>query len=366
MTILQKMNSFILNLIKKDPIKTISTFSLVIGSFFLLIYFFKVNYFPTGVNINDMLLITVLSCFVGIIFVTIVILSLSFPVINYQSSEKLKQFEKILNYRYSKNKKIKKNSISKILINPKILLLYSPLCIFIILSIIFISLQVFFDINLYIVISLPIILSLFITVFLFKLLFKIVYFKNSWSSYFKSKIFYVYLFTIFISIFLMWFSFLISYSILSNSSDLKNDFLLLILYNISFMISFIVVNIISNKISERIIMNLIVFFGFLMITKTLYLIPYFTLKSFNLAQVNISQIVLDKKACQILNPNSNEDFCIERNVKLVWKVGDIYVFDKPLDKDFKSYKRYEVSKSSIISIEEIFTDEKKIEKTKPE
>ena len=56
------------------------------------------------------------------------------------------------------------------------------------------------------------------------------------------------------------------------------NFLLLILYNLSFMTSFIVVNIISNKISERIIMNLIVFFGFLMITKTLYLIPYFKSK----------------------------------------------------------------------------------------
>ncbi|WP_301382507.1 hypothetical protein [Aliarcobacter butzleri] len=365
MTILQKTNEFIFNLIEKDPFKTISAFSLIIGSIFLLIYFFNVNYFPTDININDLLLITILSCFVGIMFISIVILGLSFPVINYQNSKELKRFEKILNYRYSKYEKIKKNSINKILKNPKTLLLYSPLCIFIILSIIFISLQIFFKINPYIVILLPIILSLFISSFIFKLPFKIVYFKNSWSLYFKSKIFYSYLFTIFISIFLMWFSFLLSYSILSNSSDLKSDFLLLILYNISFMLSFIIVNIISNKISERIIMNLIVFFGFLMITKTLYLIPYFTLKSFNLAQVNINQIVIDKKACQMIDPNSNKDYCVIKDVKLVWKVGNMYVFDKSLDKDYESYKRYEIPKSSILSIEEIFTDEKK-RKTKTE
>lgn len=108
MTNLQKINKCILRLIKRDPFKTISIFSLIIGSIFLLIYFFNVNYFPTNVYINDMILITVLSCFVGIIFILIVILSLSFPVIIYQSSKKLKQFEKILIYRYSKNKKIKK------------------------------------------------------------------------------------------------------------------------------------------------------------------------------------------------------------------------------------------------------------------
>ncbi|MFX4268072.1 hypothetical protein ACOL29_10520 [Aliarcobacter butzleri] len=132
------------------------------------------------------------------------------------------------------------------------------------------------------------------------------------------------------------------------------------------MMAFILVNIVEKDFIKRVFTNLFVLFTFLFITGTLHLIPYFILKSFNLAQVSISQIVLDKKACQILNPNSNEDFCIEKNVKLVWKVGNMYVFDKFLDKDYESYKRYEIPKSSIISIEEIFTDEKKERKIKTE
>ncbi|MDN5063607.1 hypothetical protein [Aliarcobacter butzleri] len=128
------------------------------------------------------------------------------------------------------------------------------------------------------------------------------------------------------------------------------------------MLIFILINIIERNFKKRILINLFIFIGFLLITQTIHVIPYFILKSFNLAQVNINQIVIDKKACQILTPNSNKDYCVIEDVKLVWKVGNMYVFDKSLDKDYKSYKRYEIPKSSIISIEEIFIDEKKEEK----
>ncbi len=379
MTILQKINSFILNLIEKDPIKTISSFSLVIGSIFLLMYFSKVSYFPTSISINDVFLISLLSFLVGIFFIFLVILILSYPVIIYQSCKKLEQFEKIVKYKYIQNykkKKRKSNFFYKLANNcikplpiekryiPQTRLLFNPILFFILFSILIIYL-VYSDekyLDGYFAILLSFVFILFITSYTFTKYYKLIFSKLAFLDIFKSTTLYIYISRILISIFFILFSFIITYSIMLNSEVLRNNKFLLISYVVVCMLIFILINIIERNFKKRILINLFIFIGFLLITQTIHVIPYFILKSFNLAQVNINQIVIDKKACQILTPNSNKDYCVIEDVKLVWKVGNMYVFDKSLDKDYKSYKRYEIPKSSIISIEEIFIDEKKEEK----
>ncbi|QNK85924.1 hypothetical protein HOO31_04775 [Aliarcobacter cryaerophilus] len=77
------------------------------------------------------------------------------------------------------------------------------------------------------------------------------------------------------------------------------------------------------------------------------------LKKLNLGQI-YETIVLDKKACQIIDSKSDNDFCTLENIKLVWKFGDTYVFDKQNNPDSKSYIRYEIPKSSIIMTNKVF------------
>ena len=85
------------------------------------------------------------------------------------------------------------------------------------------------------------------------------------------------------------------------------------------------------------------------------------LKTFNLAQVRIDKLSIVKMGCPIDLSSSKEELCTVNDIRLIWKFGNNYVFDKALDENFKSFKRYEIPSNLILSTEQIFI-EKKIDK----
>jgi len=351
---MNEFKQYLIDFIKQNFFKLITTLALILGGFFLLIYFFHVEYFPTNVRLSDMFLILLLSCFVGLFFITLIVFALILPVINYQSSKKLSQFEKRIKDRYLKT--LPKNEIY----NPQLKLLFIPLSVFVIFSIP-ITYFVFSKkeyLNGYIGFLILILITLLAIIFVFRKQFEIAYPQLKLWKMYKSTLLYTYIKQVFFSIFFISFSFIISYPIMTNSRVLKDSEYLLIIGTAVFMLSFIFLNIIEQHFFKRIILNIGILFMFLIVTKTIHIVPYMIVKSFNLGQVKIDQISIDSKGCQIINPKSTDKYCIERNIRLVWKLGNEYVFDKPLDKNNTSFKRYGIPSNSILSTEQYFLEKK--------
>jgi hypothetical protein len=358
----------LLSYIKQNLIKSILSMAYIIGGIFLLIYFWYVKYFPTSIKIEDLLLVSLLSCVVGVLYIVIIILALSFPVINYQYCRKLSQFEKIIKYKYLKHYEAKPKSQSSLRnffdncikslpiqkrYNPQFSLLLLPLFIFVTLSVVYIHLlnNKIIDSNWGSLIF--ILLILIIVIWIFQKQFKIIFPNAKFKIIFKSTVLYTYLTQIIISGCLISISFLISYPIMTNSPELKNESSLLTIYTIVFMMSFIFINIIEQNFFKRVIINILILFVFLFITKTIHVIPSIILKEFNIAQVKVNQISIDSKGCKIINPDSNTSQCIEKDIRLVWNFGGIYVFDKPLDSNFTTFERYEIPQEFILSRQQI-------------
>lgn len=362
----KELQENLLNYIKQNPFKLITGFSLVIGGFFLLIYFWHVEYFPSNIKFEDIFLVLLLSCIVGILFIAIILLTLIFPVINYQSCKKLSLFEKRIKEKYLKSYEVKRKSKSFYSLmltscvqalpiqkrfNPQFQLLLLPLSFAVGL---FACLTYYTPYDILSVLLITMLLTL-ISIFWVSLRnFKRILPNIGPRRMLKSAIFYIYLKKVLFSVLLMPFSFIITFPILVNSPELKNNEILLFLYTIMFMFSFLFLNIIEQNFVKRVTFNPLILLTFLFITKTLYIIPSITLKEFNLAQVTIDKISIDTRGCKIINPDSNSSQCIEKNIKLVWKVGGLYVFDKPLDNNFTTFERYEIPQEFILSRQQTF------------
>jgi len=372
---MNELKQIFMTYLKENPIKGLSGLSFTIGGFFLLIYFFHIEYFPTSISFDTIFLVVLLSCFVGIGFIVFVILALSYPVFLYQQCYKLQQFERILKYKYLKKNQGKKLEKKKLTFfqqinkciksvpksekvkryNPQVQLLLFPISLFIILSV-FIVYLVFSEEKYLSGVIGFLILSfsmIFICLLTFYKSYKVIFKNTSFFKLVQIPLFYTYTSKIMVSLFFTLFSFIIAWPIMENSFVLKESEFLKISYLIIFILGFIVINIIEKDFLKRVLINTSFLFGILIVTKTLHIIPFFALKSFGLGQNILTQVSIDNKGCKIINPDIKDKSCIEKDLKLVWKVGKYYVFDKKIGEDFNSYKRYEIPSSSILSIEKI-------------
>jgi hypothetical protein len=68
---MNEFTQYCMNYIKQNPIKSITSFSLIVGGIFLLIYFFHVGYFPTSMRLDDIFLLLLLCCFKFLFYISI-------------------------------------------------------------------------------------------------------------------------------------------------------------------------------------------------------------------------------------------------------------------------------------------------------
>ncbi|QNK85925.1 hypothetical protein HOO31_04780 [Aliarcobacter cryaerophilus] len=205
LNILEKIFSVILKMIKNNPFKTLPALSFIIGAIIILIYFIKINYFPSNMSINDIIIILSLSCILGLIFIFMITIILASPVFFYDLSEDLKKFEETIN-----NKELseieRKNKPRQV----KALVLYIPLLILTILTVSSILVSDIFGINIIPLNTFLFILSFIIAIYIFKINFNLVHPKANLIKYFTTKITYTYMFFIFISLFLSFISITLS------------------------------------------------------------------------------------------------------------------------------------------------------------
>ena len=155
---------------------------------------------------------------------------------------------------------------------------------------------------------------------------------------FKFMTFCKYNLVIYSSYFFMLFSFIISVSILQNSKDLSNsEFHYLLLLGL-FIFIFLAINIKSNKYIEQLSYSILFLFILLFLTHTYHVIPFAIMKSFNLGQIEISSLQVNKDSCKILT-GKNKEQCQVSNLILLWRSGKNFILEKKPQKDEIKIKR---------------------------
>lgn len=357
-----------LEFFKENPFTLLSNFSLIIGGLFFLIYFINIKYIPE-VTVSSIFFIFVLSGIIGLIFILIILSIAIFPVISYQACDKLFFYENFIKRKYFKEEnKVKfldrifygKKLPKKDRYIPQFYLLVIPIIVFIIVSWIVIYLTFSTNsiikngwIGFFIIWLSVMIVSIY--TFYRQFLYITKYFKK---PFYKYSIFYIYLYRLHISLFFISISFFIFYPLISSSNFLQNgnyQEIFIPIYTIVFMLGFIVINVIERNFFKRIGLNFFLLISFLLILQQAPIIPNMIVKRLGLGQVKIDTLSLDSKGCKIISPSSKEG-CLENNLKLVWRIGDNYVFDKYYENNSTKFDRYYIPKESVLSIKQMFSE----------
>lgn len=340
------------DLITKHPILVINIFA-VIGGLINLMYFFKIEYLPI-LNMNNVLFLFVVSGFVGLVFIILILSYLVFPVISYKSFKD----EKLRNITYSDNQKIDIKLKGKLFLIPMFLYIVSSI----------LAVRFYFsdhesnDIGI-------VIMWVFFNILCPSFLFLHQVLREKIN--FRIGTFLTYGLMVFFSYFFMLFSFLITVSILQNSEEFSGSNFYQLTFLGLFIFAFLIINIRNDRYLEQAILSIIVLFMLLFMTKTYHIIPYAIMKMFNLGQIQITSMQVNKKSCKILM-NKEEDQCnVELpNLYLLWRSGKNFILEKrPDNNETKTEMKktiYVIPENSIEgwSTEKIIRKNQKESKTK--
>ena len=310
-------HKIIFKIIKKHPIFCLQILAFI-GGLFYVGYFVKTGILPI-LRIDDFLFTLLVSSFFGLGTILISIIALSYPILIHDIKS-IKDFFKNIN---SNDKMI------------EIKLIVLPLFLFIIFSILWIYIHAYFSLNIFISL-----ISYFLNIiFITFIIFNFYILKN--NVHYDYKIFLKYFGLLCLSYFSLYFSFIIAYSILCNSPNIKNEFLFNC-YLVLVMTTFLVINIFQMNIFQRILANIFIYIVLTVITKTYYIVPFFIVKTFNIGQVNMKTLYLYKEECKTIGLKSEDDAgCIIENVNLIWNIGNTLIIEKKNENN--EIKRYNFS-----------------------
>ncbi len=307
-----------IELFKNHPILIFNIFA-VIGGLINLMYFFKIGYLPM-LKIEDAFFLFLVSGFVGLIFIFLTLSYLVFPAISYKSFKS----EDLKNITYSEKLAIDEKLKQKLFL--------FPMFTYIVFSLFAISLYSPDNNNNMGIFIIWLSINMIIPALVFQ------YHITSQKIAFKFKSFYKYNLIIYLSYFFMLFSFIISVSILQNSKDLSDSEFYYLLLLGTFIFIFLAVNIKNTKYIEQLSFSLLFLFILLFFTHTYHVIPFAIMKSFNLGQIEISSIQVNKNSCKILT-GKNKEPCQVSNLILLWRSGKNFILEKKPQENETKIKR---------------------------
>lgn len=307
----------IFKIMKKHPIFCLEILAFI-GGLFYVGYFVKTGILPI-LRIDDFLFTLLVSSFFGLGTILISILALSYPILIHDTKS-IKDFFKNIN---SNDKMI------------EIKLIVLPLFLFIIFSILWIYIHAYFSLNIFVSCIFYCLNIIFMTFIIFY------YYMLKINVHYDYKRFFKYFGLLCLSYLSLFFSFIIAYAILSNSPNIKNEFLFNC-YLVLIMTTFLVINIFQMNIFQRILANIFIYIVLTVVTKTYYVVPFFIVKTFNIGQVNMQTLYLYNEECKVIGLKSeNGEGCTIENVNLIWNIGNTLIIEKKNENN--EIKRYRFS-----------------------
>lgn len=321
----EKLKSYI----SHHPIISFHLFALV-GGLILILYFFKIKFLPI-LKIEDFLFLFIVSGVVGIIVTAICIVTMIYPSIVFESF-KLKDLTESSSFSKKNDELDFKRNLFVI---PSLAFLISSV------SIIYLNDALIND-------KFVSSFLLFIVNFIF-IRWIFIFTMKKIKINFNYKHFRRYFITLFFSLLFYMFSFIIAYAILKNSQQLGESEFLFIINLIMFMLFLPMIYILENVVYKRFFYSLGLFLAFMIVFKTYFIIPYAVVKSFNLGQVKINTLYLNKEACEVFKKKIVNNQCEVNNIKLIWRLGESFVIETLNEAQDKSLERYYLNSKDIKS-----------------
>lgn len=367
----------IINVIKNHPMIILFNLPLSIGGLIIIIYLLHIEFFPI-VSISDIILLLLFTFAVGIGLLLFLSLVMIFPVIQYQQCKGLIDLESKLEQECLDDRKssIKKESKSKniivfifnklsvifiskcqekneeVLCNPQRALLFFPLMVNLLIVIGLFYAFSYFNLDGY-----GIILCMFYLIMITVIALYLFYFQFKKIEDIKIsqvpeiELLYTYLKSIYTSTFFIFLAFLILLLLLGNIDILKKNEILLLGYSFGFIMILTLISVLEKKLLKQVLFSMVFFIGLSFFPGVQHVIPSAIMKMFTIGQVDMKKVILSKEGCQIFNIDSKRDFCEEKDMKLLWRVGEIYLFSRIIEVDNAEFEqKYYIPKSYIISM----------------
>ena len=317
------------SVITKHPI-IIYNITTSFGLFLIFLYFIRINYFPS-LLVEEILLLTLVSSLIGIFLFLILLLYLVAPAVLYSSSRQ-RDFNGVFYFEDDKDKTLKYDFLT----------IGIPFIVFI-LSFYFeneykILEQSFGKLWPLFWLSLQLLAPTVVWFFINK--------KNHIRKLSG------YLITIIMTE-LCFFASMYVYFMFLSKSDIVNNTLneLYLIFLIASMAVFLVSFSNVKKPAMKIFGNILTLIVLIISTNGYYIIPYRIMEVLNLGQVNIEKLTIHKDGCSILGKDVKSN-CTIKNYKLIWRLGDTFVIEQ-LQKEITEKKnrtqRYYIPKKYILS-----------------
>lgn len=311
-----------LYIIKKHPI-LIYNMTTALGFLLVFLYFIKIRYLPS-LQLEEIVLLSLVSSLVGASVFFLLLIYLIMPSLLY-NSVRTKELENIFYFKDKKKETLKYDLVT----------IFLPFALFI--TTFFIESTTGYFKNK---------LGVFWTLVWIALQFiipSIIWFIINKKRHLDKYIGYVLItviseFTLFASLFI-YFSFL---NKLENS-DVKY---LLLIFIIGTLLFFIITFTIKKTIL-KLFFNVSILILIIITTNSYYLIPYRIMEMFNLGQIPIKQMYIEKKGCLIINKTDSSN-CEINDLMLLWRLGETFVIEKQIN-DTKNYNRYYIPKKYVLS-----------------
>lgn len=367
----------IINVIKNHPLLVIFNLPLSIGGLIIIIYLLHIEFFPI-VSTSDILLLLLFTFAVGIGLSLFLSLVMIFPAIQYQQCKGLidlesKLAQKCLDDRKSSIEKVSEskniivsifNKLSvifisechekneEVLCNPQRALLFSPLMINLLILI-----GLFYAFSYFHLEGYEIILFMFYLMIITAIALYIFYFQFKKledikiSQVFKKGLFFTYLKSIYTSTFFIFLAFYILLSLLSNSDILRNEEFLLLGFSFVFIMLFTIITVLEKNLLKQVLMTMVAFIMLSFLPNIQYVIPSAIMKMFAIGQVDMEKVILKKEGCKTFDIDFEKDYCEKKNIKLLWKIGEEYLFSEIIKINNDEFEqKYYIPKSYIISM----------------
>ncbi len=370
----------LIQVVKAHPVLVIFNLPVAIGGLILIIYLLHIEFFPI-VSSGDIILLLLLSFIVGMGLFLFISFVMIFPVNQYQKCKGLSDLEYKLENKCIEDKRNfnNKNQINNKTIrivrifnflfsnkcyeenkqqgcNPQMILLFTPLManLAIIIGLFYLYTIPFFYGYKLILLIIGLIAITTLAIYIFYVQLKILDSSIKLSYLLKNELLITYLKSIYIGTFLIFIAFYILMSLLTNSDALKNNQLLLLGYTFVFILTCTISGVMEKKIWKQLLSIMIILGILSFFTKVHHVIPSAIMKMLTIGQVKMEKIVLTKEGCQIFGIDTQKEFCERKDILLLWRIGEVYLFSETVKVDSATIvKRYYIPKTSILSMEQM-------------
>lgn len=383
----------IIDVLKSNPLLLLFNLPIVIGGLVVIIYLLHIDFFPI-VSTSDIILLLLFSSVLGLVILLFFSIIMVFPVFQYQSCEGIVKFEQkvknkclrtnidIKHETQSKNKFIqfiykvfilffsnkcyKKDK--KAICNPQIKLLFIPLAINVLLINALFYLDYYLNMTVFrwSIIPLSIVIVVLVSLYFFYKQSKLLNSNISISVILKKKLFITYLKSIFLSTIFIFIAFFVLMLLLENNEGLKNNELILFIYTFSFIMMAAAIGIMEGTIWKKLFIVMITFLVLSFMLHIQHVVPSSIMRLFSIGQVKMERLVLTKEGCQIIDFKTSDEFCEKKDLNLLWRIGEVYLFNEVIeknivdDKEILKVRRYYIPKKHIISMIQLSEVEKQV------